>query len=81
MLPLEVTRMLEKRDASYVFLRKLGVSGAPLRLYELARVLLHREEIIISFCISSDLARKQLANSSREVSLSLNFVIRALVYT
>ena len=48
--------------------------------YELARVLLHREEIIISFCISSDLARKQLANSSREVSLSLNFVIRALDY-
>ena len=55
------------------------MSGALLRLYELARVWLHRDEIIIAFCFSSNLAWKQLVNSSREVTFSLNFVIRAQV--
>ena len=50
---------------------------APLRLHELSRVLLHRDEIVIAFCFSCDLARKQLDNSNRKVSLFPNFVIRA----
>ena len=61
-------------------LRKLRIFTLIARVWSAAafiracRVLLHRDEIIIEFWFSSDLARKQLANSSREVSLSLKLV-------